>query len=60
MCCRRCGSIRLIKLGKRLEKDNDVYRCGECGYIFSPSDQASYPEHRIGSLMPKTGHQASG
>ncbi len=35
--CRRCGGNRLIRLDKRAREDNDVYRCGECGYIFSPS-----------------------
>ena len=34
--CRRCGFRRLIKLKKMLVDDHDVYRCGECGYIFSP------------------------
>ena len=36
MGCRRCGCVRLIKLAKRLAGDNDVYRCAQCGYIFSP------------------------
>ena len=37
MACRRCNGSRLIRLDKRVEEDHDVYRCGECGYIFSPS-----------------------
>ena len=37
LACRRCGSSRLIKLEKKLGEDHDVFRCGECGYIFSPS-----------------------
>ena len=37
MRCRRCGYNRLIKLGKRHVEDNDVLRCGECGFIFSPA-----------------------
>lgn len=43
MCCRRCGYARPIKLEKRLEKDNDVFRCGECGYIFSPVSRGEEP-----------------
>ncbi len=39
MGCRRCGCVRLIKLAKRLPRDNDVYRCDQCGYIFSPPCQ---------------------
>ena len=41
--CRRCGDVRLIRLAKRLDKDNEVYRCRGCGFIFSPSD--SSPTH---------------
>ena len=43
MCCRRCGYTRPIKLEKRLEEDNDVFRCGECGYIFSPVSRREEP-----------------
>ncbi len=46
MRCRRCGGTRLIKLEKALEGDNDVFRCGECGYIFSPFD-GGRPERRM-------------
>jgi len=34
--CRRCQSLRLIPLEKKQQNDNDVFRCQECGYIFSP------------------------
>ena len=34
--CRRCRYRRLIKLQKMRDDDHDVYRCAECGYIFSP------------------------
>ena len=37
--CRRCNSARLTKLKKRAEGDNDVFRCLECGYIFSPAPE---------------------
>ncbi len=34
--CRRCQSSRLLILEKKREEDNDVYRCRDCGYLFSP------------------------
>ena len=37
MNCRRCLSTRLLKLDKKLSQDNDVFRCLECGFLFSPS-----------------------
>ena len=36
MICRRCQSTRLIPLLKKQRDDNDVFRCKECGFIFSP------------------------
>ena len=38
--CRRCRYRRLIKLQKMRDDDHDVYRCAECGYIFSPPPDA--------------------
>lgn len=38
MQCHRCGCFRLIRLDKKLAEDNDVYRCSECGYLFSPGN----------------------
>jgi hypothetical protein len=35
--CRRCQSQRLIPLEKKQQNDNDVFRCQECVYIFSPA-----------------------
>ena len=37
--CRRCRYRRLIKLQKMRDDDHDVYRCAECGYIFSPPQE---------------------
>jgi|AP59_1055472.scaffolds.fasta_scaffold616040_2 hypothetical protein len=37
MHCRRCQSLRLVPLEKKQLDDNDVFRCGDCGYLFSPS-----------------------
>ena len=36
MLCRRCNGSRLVKLAKKLAEDNDVFRCEDCGFIFSP------------------------
>ena len=36
MHCRRCQSLRLTPLDKKYLGDNDVFRCQECGYLFSP------------------------
>ena len=40
--CRRCDSLNLLKLEKKSRKDNDILRCRDCGFLFSPSrpDQA--------------------
>ena len=39
MHCRRCYSNRLVKLVKKSSQDNDVFRCQECSFLFSPSTQ---------------------
>ncbi|MBT97457.1 MAG: hypothetical protein CL902_02380 [Dehalococcoidia bacterium] len=45
MHCRRCQSPRPIPLEKKQQDDNDVFRCQECGYIFSTATHlASSPE----------------
>ena len=41
MRCRRCKGVKLLKLDKRINGDNDVLRCRECGYIFSPAPTES-------------------
>ena len=38
MQCRRCDSLRLLKLEKKSRKDNDILRCRDCGFLFSPSE----------------------
>jgi transposase-like protein len=35
--CRRCSSFKLVQLDKKSPQDNDVFRCQECGFLFSPS-----------------------
>ncbi|MCI0786216.1 MAG: hypothetical protein J4O09_07855 [Chloroflexi bacterium] len=44
MRCRRCRSPRLLQLDKKLPQDNSVFRCQECGFLFSPATgQAGNP-----------------
>ena len=37
MRCRRCYSHRLLRLNKKWPQDNDILRCQECGFLFSPA-----------------------
>jgi rubrerythrin len=41
--CRRCLSSRLLILEKKRQEDNDVYRCRDCGYLFSPPPSPAAP-----------------
>ena len=50
MCCRRCDSTRLIRLDKKCSRDNDVFRCQECGFLFSPFTPADVPNQQISAL----------
>jgi DNA-directed RNA polymerase subunit RPC12/RpoP len=38
--CRRCSSPHLLRLEKKLPQDNEVFRCQECGFLFSPPGPA--------------------
>ena len=40
MRCRRCNSFRLLKLDSIEPEDNLIYRCQECGFLFSPRVEA--------------------
>lgn len=40
--CRRCNSVRLLELVRLGGGDHMVYRCRECGFLFSP------PERELG------------
>ena len=42
--CRRCSSGHLFVLSKVWATDNDVYRCRECGFLFSPAATAPASE----------------
>ena len=39
--CRRCGSEELLELVRLAGADHTVYRCRDCGFLFSPPDAAS-------------------
>ena len=34
--CRRCSSVRLVVLTRVRPADNYVFRCRDCGFLFSP------------------------
>ena len=56
--CRRCPSIDVVRLQKTRINDNDVYRCTNCGLIFSPAvdpDQTPAPEDVTVIHEPDTG-----
>ena len=36
MICRRCNSDRLLELARLDGEDHTVYRCLDCGFLFSP------------------------
>ena len=36
--CRRCGSVELLELARLAGADHTVYRCRECGFLFSPPE----------------------
>ncbi|MCY3693053.1 MAG: hypothetical protein OXI54_11495 [Chloroflexota bacterium] len=36
--CRRCGSEALLELARLAGADHTVYRCRDCGFLFSPPD----------------------
>ena len=57
MQCRRCQSPRLIPLEKKLQDDNDVFRCQECGYIFSPAT-TTVTESRFRTTAVQSGYPA--
>ena len=56
MNCRRCQSLRLLALEKRVSEDNDVYRCRDCGYLFSPGETPNDTPVRVTTVSgpPRT------
>ena len=62
MQCRRCDSLNLLKLEKKSRKDNDILRCRDCGFLFSPSgpDEASPAQHGPKGKPSRTVAMSSG
>ena len=61
MICRRCRSLRLIVLEKKLPYDNDVVRCQDCGFLFSPPDSSKPPSGRSSRTAAlESGYRHSG
>ncbi len=54
MSCRRCLSTRLLRLDKKCPQDNDVFRCQDCGFLFSPSisTEDASSENALGDASP--------
>ena len=40
MRCRRCDSIWVFRLSLLYPQDNPIFRCRDCGLLFSPGDLA--------------------
>ncbi len=64
--CRRCDSRRLILLEKKHPEDNNIYRCQECGFLFSPPEAAQIKSglnsEALGEIteLPRTAPMRSG
>ena len=39
--CRRCESEELLELARLAGGDHTVYRCRDCGFLFSPPDETA-------------------
>ena len=46
--CRRCGSEALLELARLAGDDHTVYRCRDCGFLFSPPDETAAAAARGG------------
>ena len=46
--CRRCQRARLVELGRLQGSDHPIYRCRDCGFLFSPPEE----ERRAGYAAP--------
>ena len=52
MRCRRCNSIRLIQLDKKIPDDHEVFRCQDCGFLFSPGGPSGSTAGNSGPAAP--------
>ena len=54
--CRRCGSEALLELARLQGGDHTVYRCRNCGFLFSPPDGSTRaPGIEPSPLRPRYG-----
>ena len=49
--CRRCRGQRLVELGRLHGSDHPIYRCRDCGFLFSPPDADRRTPHNA-SVRP--------
>ena len=52
MNCRRCDSERLLELARLDGRDYTVYRCRDCGFLFSPPEQEARAAGRGAASPP--------
>ena len=52
LICRRCNSDRLLELARLDGGDHWVYRCRDCGFLFSPPEGHVAGENVIPAPTP--------
>ncbi len=56
--CRRCKSEQLLELVRLEGEDHAVYRCRECGFLFSPPEVEGLPPGVAPLLSPEEAEEA--
>ena len=56
--CRRCKSEKLLELGRLEGADHSVYRCRDCGFLFSPPEVEGLPPGVARSVSPQDTEEA--
>ena len=56
--CRRCNSDRLLELARLDGADHWVYRCRDCGFLFSPPEGHVAGENVIPAPTPEGPEEA--
>ena len=52
LICRRCKSDRLLQLARLDGADHSVYRCRDCGFLFSPPEGYVHGQNVIPAPTP--------
>ena len=55
LICRRCRGQRLVELGRLHGSDHPIYRCRDCGFLFSPPDADRRTPHNA-TVRPSAPH----